>query len=59
MIGLAAFPLERLISLAAGDVASIDATEPINLSLSRDELVPYSADRLRRNLGRASRVDKI
>jgi len=59
VIGLAAFPLERLISLAAGDVASIDATEPINLSLSRDELVPYSADRLRRNLGRASRVDKI
>ena len=62
VIGLAAFPKHAILSLAAGKGAEMQATEgvrvqpdgtlePAKIVVSRDELVPYSAARLRRTLG--------
>jgi isopentenyldiphosphate isomerase len=49
---LAAFALGEIIAMAAGKRTSIAAVEPVGLVVSRDEFVPYSAARLRRNLVR-------
>jgi isopentenyldiphosphate isomerase len=62
VIGLAAFPANAVLSLAAGKRAAMRATEAVRVQpdgtlqpdeviVSRDELVPYSAARLRRTLG--------
>ena len=66
VIGLAAFPLADIIALTAGQADSAEAIEALDgrmnaltLSVRRAEIVPYSAERLRRNLGRGQRVDKI
>jgi hypothetical protein len=69
VIGLGVFPLDGLIRVAAGEAKTVTATEaisvtldgriePTRLTVSRDELVPYSAARLR-NLDRLNRVDKL
>jgi isopentenyldiphosphate isomerase len=70
VVGLAAFPLDALISVVAGEAVSVTASEavavsadggvaPNRVTLSRDQMVPYTAARLRRNLGRPERVDTI
>jgi isopentenyldiphosphate isomerase len=70
VVGLAAFPLAELIEMLAGGRTSVVATEAVAISplgaitasqvtLSRDQMVPYSAARLGRNLGRPDRVDTI
>ena len=62
VIGLAAFPSAAVLSLAAGKQAEMRATEavrvlpdgtlrPDEVVVDRDQLVPYSAARLRRTLG--------
>ncbi len=62
VVGLAAFRADAVLSLAAGNQAEMRATEavrvlpdgtlqPDDVLVSRDELVPYSAARLRRTLG--------
>jgi isopentenyldiphosphate isomerase len=62
VIGLAAFPADAVLGLAAGKQTQMRATEavrvlpdgtlqPDDVLVSRDELVPYSAARLRRMLG--------
>ncbi|HEY1297857.1 MAG TPA: NUDIX domain-containing protein [Chloroflexota bacterium] len=62
VIGLAAFPSEALIALAGGISDALDALEAVTVAsrgglesttvrLTRDDLVPYSAARLRRTLG--------
>lgn len=62
VIGLAAFPATAILSLAAGQSAEMRATEAVRVQsdgtlqpdevvVSRDDLVPYSAARLRRTLG--------
>jgi len=70
VVGLAAFPLEGLIAVAAGDTQSVAASEAVRVAtdgmlaaasveLRREQMVPYSAERLRRNLGRPDRVDTL
>lgn len=70
VMSVAAFPLAELIEVASGKRASVRATEavsvahdgalqPAEVTASKAELVPYSAARLRRNLGRPFRVDRI
>jgi hypothetical protein len=70
VIGLATFRVDELIGLAAGRAESIAAKAAVDVlpdgsleatwvTLERDNLVPYSADRLARNLGRADRVDTL
>jgi isopentenyldiphosphate isomerase len=62
VIGLAAFPSAAVLSLAAGKIAEMRATEAVRVQpdgtlqpdevvVGRAELVPYSAARLRRTLG--------
>ncbi len=62
---VAAFPSRALLDLAAGRRARIDATEAVavgadgrlsaaQVEVSGDDLVPYSAARMRRMLGRPS-----
>ena len=62
VIGLAAFPATAVLSLAAGKTAEMRAIEavrvlgdstvqPDEVVVRRDQLVPYSAARLRRTLG--------
>jgi isopentenyldiphosphate isomerase len=62
VIGLAAFPADAVLGLAAGKTAEMRATEAVRVQpdgtlqpdeviVSRAELVPYSAARLRRTLG--------
>jgi isopentenyldiphosphate isomerase len=64
VIGLAAFPSDAVLSLVAGKKAEMRATEavlvrpdgtlqPDEVVVGRDQLVPYSAARLRRMLGMA------
>jgi isopentenyldiphosphate isomerase len=61
VIGLAAFPTRALLALAAGRRASIEASEavsvgpqgalePVQVTITRADLVPYSSARLRRLL---------
>jgi len=63
--GLAAFPSRALLDVAAGRRARLEATEAVavgadgrlsaaQIDVGRDDLVPYSAARLRRMLGRPS-----
>lgn len=70
VIGLAAFPLDRLLDVASHARDSVTATEaimvdtasglhPTVVRATREDLVPYSAARLRRNLGPPPRVDTI
>jgi isopentenyldiphosphate isomerase len=70
VIGLAALRLSELIALVADRTQSVQAVEavsvrrdgkldPISLSIGRHDVVPYSAARLRRNLGPQSRVTRI
>ena len=70
VMGLGAFPLDGLMSLAAGEAPSVTSTEavavgqdgrllPTRVVLTREQFVPYSADRLARNLGPLQRVDTI
>jgi isopentenyldiphosphate isomerase len=65
VIGLAAFSVSDLISLRTGSASAITAPDAITVlpdgsvcaeeaSVQRDEVVPYSAARLRRMLGRRS-----
>jgi len=65
VIGLAAFPSRELVELAAGRVARVAATEAVSVAedgrlmadqvvLAPEAVVPYSAARLRRMLGRAN-----
>jgi len=62
VIGLAAFRSADLVALAEGILSELDALEtvkvvdvgslePITLRVTREDLVPYSADRLRRTFG--------
>jgi isopentenyldiphosphate isomerase len=62
VIGLAAFAIADLVALAEGISAEAQALgavrvvdagllEPITLRVTREDLVPYSADRLRRTFG--------
>ena len=62
VIGLAAFPSRHLVQLAAGRLAEVAATEavsvgedgrgvPARVVVRREQVVPYSAARLRRMLG--------
>lgn len=55
VIGLAAFDVDGLIGLASGIRERLTALEavPGPVELTRDDLVPYSAARLQRMLGRA------
>ena len=70
VIGVAAFPLPELIEVALGKRGSVTASEaitvdadarlrPAELRVSKAELVPYGAARLRRNLGPPPGVDRI
>ncbi len=70
VIGLAAFDVDALLGLLAGDTDSIAALEAVSVSvdgtlatasvvLTREQMVPYTAARLRRNLGPLTRVDRI
>jgi isopentenyldiphosphate isomerase len=54
VMGMAAFDADALLSLTAGNVASIDAVEsvPTPVSITREDLVPYPVARLVRMLGR-------
>jgi isopentenyldiphosphate isomerase len=65
VIGLGAFPSRQLVDLAAGKLSHVPATEAISIAgdgrmlsaqvvLEREDLVPYSAARLRRMLGSAN-----
>ena len=65
--GLAAFPSRALLEAAAGRLARLEATEAVavgadgalsaaQIDVGRDDLVPYSAARLRRMLGGAERT---
>jgi isopentenyldiphosphate isomerase len=65
VIGLAAFPSRQLVELAASRVTRIAATEAISVTddgrlaadqvvVGREDVVPYSAARLRRMLGLAN-----
>ena len=67
---LAAFPARELIGVVSGrrpDVAAVEAVavaadgrlESTRVVATRDDLVPYSAARMRRNLGRADGVVKL
>jgi isopentenyldiphosphate isomerase len=62
VIGVAAFPVGALLDVVDGISASVEALEAIavhadgsvestTVHVSRDDLVPYSAERLRRTLG--------
>jgi isopentenyldiphosphate isomerase len=62
VIGLAAFGSADLVGLAEGNCSELDALEavkvvddgslePITLRVTREDRVPYSADRLRRTFG--------
>lgn len=62
VIGLAAFRSADLVALAEGILSELDALEsvkvvgdgslePITLRVTREDLVPYSAERLRRTFG--------
>lgn len=70
VIGLAAFPLADLLDLASDTRESVTATEAMligddggygraDVTALKPDFVPYSAARLRRNLGRPQRVDRI
>jgi len=65
VIGLAAFPSHGLVELAAGRVAQVKATEAVSVAeggrlvaeqvvVGHEDVVPYSAARLRRMLGLAN-----
>ena len=66
VIGLAAFDVADVIALASGSTASAGAREsvtvlqngslsPTEVCVARQDLVPYSAARLRRMLGSVTR----
>ena len=55
VIDVAAFDADALLALVSGNISQIDAVEYVStpVSVTRDDLVPYSVARLRRTLGRA------